>query len=343
MGKRKSHEDETPEERNERKRLKKKSNSKKQHSATTTTRTSTSSTTTTTAATAITSTTTAITSSQTASSSPSPTSFLYYKKKLQISISILPCGLRNVIESATESIRHALLLKYCNPMGGILLAFDNVQVVNNNNINNKNNNGGHGRILDELPHIHYNVTCNGLVFCPTIGLRIDGGTVVEASFHSHLSLVVHGHFNASISSNQMRKSGFAYDDKNHGGGQWFHVASQTYLQQQQQDNNTALREADHYGDDDDEDAEANQQRPPASRIQFTLHKLHEVGTLLLVCPLIMVLERGKTHSPFAQCCPLLTFFFIFSFYFVYPYTTAMALYRRHHFHGRLRSDVDSMS
>ena len=38
---------------------------------------------------------------------------LYFKKKIQLSISVLPCGLRNVQEAAKEVIREALLLKYC--------------------------------------------------------------------------------------------------------------------------------------------------------------------------------------------------------------------------------------
>jgi RPA43 OB domain in RNA Pol I len=252
MGKR--NHGETPEERKERKRLKK----SKKHDTTA-------------ATTTVTSSSASVgqglqqqqksnAATTTAAASPS----LYYHKKLQLSVSMLPCGLRNVVESAKESIR-PLLLKYCNPMGGILLAFDNVQV------NNNSNGGGGGRILEELPHIHYDVTCNALVFCPTVGLRLDG-TVVEASFHSHLSLLVHGHFNASISSNQMRKSGFVYDENM---GQWFHVVSQAFLQQQQQqqdDNNNALEA--------EEDDENERSCLPPSRIQFTLHKLHEVGTFV---------------------------------------------------------------
>jgi RPA43 OB domain in RNA Pol I len=283
MGKRRSssHDNETSEERKERKRLKKEATAANKSNHHHTPPAAAAATACTSSATAIstTSTTAVVTSSasQAAAAAATPSSAssssLYYNKKLQVSVSLLPCGLRNVVQSAKESIRHALLLKYCNPMGGILLAFDNVQIV-------VNHNGGgsrsHGRILEELPHIHYDVTCNGLVFCPTVGLRMDG-TVVEASFHSHLSLVVHGHFNASISSNQMRKAGFVYDENV---GQWMHVASETFLQQQHDDDNqvNALLEED---DDADETNEQSYPRP-ASRIQFTLHKLHEVGALFLV-------------------------------------------------------------
>lgn len=279
MGKKRSrHTDETPEERQERKRLKKKSKKQQQQHATIITTAAAAATTTTTLTVSSSSSAPLRQQESAAAATAAVVPSLYYHMKLLLSISLLPCGLRNVLESAKESIRRTLLLKYCNPMGGILLAFDQVQIIDNNN------NSHNGRILEELPHIHYNVTCQAIVFCPTttttIGLqqqqRLDG-IVVETSFHSHVSLIVHGHFNASISSNQMRQSGFIYDETM---GQWYHVASQTFLQQQQQQdvNQFTSLEAE---DDDNEDENENEQSspcPPASRIQFTLHKLHEVGT-----------------------------------------------------------------
>ena len=71
-----------------------------------------------------------------------------------------------------------LLLKYVNGLGGVLMAFDDLQLqTDNDNNNNKNRNSssseGKGWIFNELPHIHYNATVRALVFCPSIGCKVS--------------------------------------------------------------------------------------------------------------------------------------------------------------------------
>jgi DNA-directed RNA polymerase subunit E'/Rpb7 len=128
----------------------------------------------------------------------------FFQKKIELTVSLLPCSLGDVVKNIEDSLR-MFLLKYSDGIQGILLAFDNVKLL------------GKGTILDDFPHIHYDIAFDALVFCPTVGYQLTG-FVTESSFHSHLALVVHGYFNASISAGQMRQAGFEFDD---GLEQWY--------------------------------------------------------------------------------------------------------------------------
>jgi hypothetical protein len=90
---------------------------------------------------------------------------IFLKKKVELAVSLLPGSLRNCEESVEDSIRQ-LLLKYSEGLGGILMAYDNVRL--------KADGKGEGRgwILNELPFIHYNATCDALVFSPTVGSEV---------------------------------------------------------------------------------------------------------------------------------------------------------------------------
>jgi RPA43 OB domain in RNA Pol I len=125
-------------------------------------------------------------------------------KKLELTVSLLPSALSNVLASAEDSLR-LFLLRYSDGIEGIMLAYEHVQVLS------KINGKLAGVIMNELPHIHYRVAVDALVFNPTPG-SILSGTVTDSSFHSHLSLVVHKYFNASISAGSLREAGFEFDD-----------------------------------------------------------------------------------------------------------------------------------
>ena len=91
---------------------------------------------------------------------------VFTKKKIEFVVSLLPATLKNTEKSVEDSIRR-MLLKYSDGIGGILLAFDKVK------INVEKNSQGRGFILNELPYIHYNVSCDALVFCPTVGCKVS--------------------------------------------------------------------------------------------------------------------------------------------------------------------------
>lgn len=75
-----------------------------------------------------------------------------------------------------------LLMKYSDGLGGIMLACENVRI--------KNDGKGEGRgwILNELPWIHYTVSCDALVFRPYLSCQVSYvcrfGKVATAGFGS---------------------------------------------------------------------------------------------------------------------------------------------------------------
>ena len=102
--------------------------------------------------------------------------------------------------------------------------------------------------MEELPHIHYAVTCDAIVFSPILKGQLKGR--VTESFHSHISLVVFNYFNASISAESLRASGFEYDSEK---DLWFEKESEYVVEK-------------------------------ASYIKFAIENVHEAGTYSLFVP-----------------------------------------------------------
>jgi hypothetical protein len=88
----------------------------------------------------------------------------FYRKKIELVVSLYPSALGNVLKHLQESL-HAFLLKYSNGVGGIILGFDGLAIKSDTKEPT-------GRILNELPYIHYTVACNALVFNPTVGSKV---------------------------------------------------------------------------------------------------------------------------------------------------------------------------
>jgi hypothetical protein len=93
---------------------------------------------------------------------------VFFRKRAKLSISLLPWSLRDCKQSVENSIRK-MMLKYSNGLGGILMAYDNVQLKDH-----EANDGSEGKgwVLNELPHVHYDVSCDVLVFYPSIGCEV---------------------------------------------------------------------------------------------------------------------------------------------------------------------------
>ena len=188
MGKRRGGEDETEEQRKERKRLKKeqKKKKKKENRKKDNKKKKTS------------------IKREEDDRTPPTGQEVFFRKKIELTISLLPAALENVIDNVEDALR-LFVLKYTDGISGIMLAFENVKILSDSKSNVV------GMIINELPHIHYSVSTDALVFCPVPGCKMSG-SVTDSSFHSHLSLVVHQYFNASVSADRLREAGFEFDD-----------------------------------------------------------------------------------------------------------------------------------
>lgn len=134
----------------------------------------------------------------------------FHRKKARLLVSLLPASLKD-IPRAINGAMQSLLLRYSDGIGGVLLSFDNIEIEDDSNRITAGGGGGsrYGIILDEMPHIHYYITSDILVFRPDIGEKITG--VVNESFPSHLGILVYDFFNAMVSADSLRESGFLFD------------------------------------------------------------------------------------------------------------------------------------
>ena len=126
----------------------------------------------------------------------------FEREKAIIMLSLTSSAMSNTPKAMHTSLQ-SMLLKYSDGLGGVLLSFDNIQV------DTTKNGGRYGTILNEMPHIHYYVTCDVLVFNPREGKSLKG--VVNETFPSHVGLLVHELFNAMIPAESLRESGFSFD------------------------------------------------------------------------------------------------------------------------------------
>jgi DNA-directed RNA polymerase I subunit RPA43 len=122
-----------------------------------------------------------------------------YQTKLEMAVSLLPRDLADIQGALHASLRK-ILLRYSEGIGGVLLSFEKVKILSR------------GEILNELPHIHYVVSLGGIVFSPKQGQTLTG--VIYECFHSHVSLVLYGYFNASVPAAELQSSGYQYDARN---------------------------------------------------------------------------------------------------------------------------------
>lgn len=143
----------------------------------------------------------------------------YKLKTIQGTVALLPSSLPDV-STIIKSRLNALLLMYDSNMGGVLLSLeedvrllpiDYLSPSPNNRGGNSNNNSMllGGRIINDLPYIHYRYEVNGLVFCPTVGMKMKG-QVVECT-PTFITLTTHYILSTKISTEKLHEQGFFYN------------------------------------------------------------------------------------------------------------------------------------
>jgi DNA-directed RNA polymerase subunit E'/Rpb7 len=137
----------------------------------------------------------------------------FIRKTVQILFSLYPADLGDIRQAIDRSLRQ-LLLRYVSGMDGVLLAYDGIRIDNQHA----------GIILNELPHVHYQIVVDVLIFSPKLEDELCG-TVTEC-FESHVGLLIHHYFNASIGSEQLVEAGFSYDDEQ---CTWLHEDGSTLI------------------------------------------------------------------------------------------------------------------
>ena len=121
---------------------------------------------------------------------------LFFEQTVQMTVSILPTHLGNKEEAIHEAVARSLLT-FVPSLGGILMAFHNLHVLDN-------------RIVNELPYIHYQVQMDATTFCPTPQAYFPNA-IVQEQFATHWVLLLFGYFNASIPASELYKANLEWN------------------------------------------------------------------------------------------------------------------------------------
>ena len=120
----------------------------------------------------------------------------YRVKKVRSLVSLAPSSLSDV-KGNIRRLSCQDVTRYVQGLEGVLMAVQKVKVC------------GPGRVQNELPHVHYQVEADVVVFCPDVGTRLVG--VVNESFPSHVGMLVDTLFNAMVPAEELRRLGYEYD------------------------------------------------------------------------------------------------------------------------------------
>ena len=141
----------------------------------------------------------------------------FHKLEVCEHISLLPCFVGRLSQGISEHLSKKLL-RYSEHYGGVLLAYSKPCVQQ-----------ALGRILDEQPHIHFDLTYTAYVFRPVVGSVVCG--TVNNVGGDHVGCLVYDCFNASVFSTKrggkgLKKLNGAFTSKFMVGSKvWFRVVS----------------------------------------------------------------------------------------------------------------------
>ena len=183
------------------------------------------------------------------------------------SVALLPSSLSNVPKTI-KSLLHSLLLMYDANMGGVLLSLeDGIKLLplqprpsggRGNNIGNNSNGLVGGRIVDDLPYVHYKFQFKGLLFCPNVGMKLKG-QVIECT-PTFITLTTNHILTTKISTEKLNQQGFFYNGVTL---EWTRERVDTAMKQDNEDEDEVLGPSTSIYLDD--------------TVEFIVERIHECG------------------------------------------------------------------
>lgn len=131
-------------------------------------------------------------------------------------LSLLPCYIGRVSNGITEHINRKIL-RYSSQFNGVLLSYSKPRAIQNE-----------AKIMDEQPHIHFDITYTAYVFRPVLGSLLCG--TVNKIGVDHVGCLLFDCFNVSVISKgrNWHKNGFSNTFPSgceYGSCIWFKVVS----------------------------------------------------------------------------------------------------------------------
>ena len=107
-------------------------------------------------------------------------------------LSLLPCYVGNISQGVISYLNNKIL-KNSSQLNGVLLSYSKPVLLQKE-----------GRILDELPHIHFDLSYTAYVFRPLLGSVLHGS--VNKIGNDHVGCLLYDCFNVSIVKKEKRHS-----------------------------------------------------------------------------------------------------------------------------------------
>ncbi|KAL7505992.1 hypothetical protein ACHAXN_006412 [Cyclotella atomus] len=216
----------------------------------------------------------------------------YQIKTIIGSAALLPTSLSSA-PGKIRSLLHSLLLRYDAKLGGVLLSLEDdakILPIDSDNKDGYHRRGGAslvgGRIIDDLPYVHYRFQVHGLVFCPKVGMKLKGQVIDCAQ--TFITLTTHHILSTKISTEKLHQQGF-----------FFNTAT---LEWSRERDNSSGRQiiGNNHGNEDDNDLDINDELlgPSTSiylddTVEFVVEKIHECGGNVMLdgtMPLVSTLD-----------------------------------------------------
>jgi len=140
----------------------------------------------------------------------------YQIKTIIGTAALLPTSL-NSVSGKIKSLLHSLLLRYDGNLGGVLLSLEDDATILPMESDGSGSVGGGskallvgGRIIDDLPYVHYRFQVHGLVFCPRVGMKLKG-QVIDCT-ETFITLTTHHILSTKISTSKLHQQGFFFNE-----------------------------------------------------------------------------------------------------------------------------------
>ena len=117
----------------------------------------------------------------------------FVESRVVTKVALRPHNCGNMVEAVKKQLND-MLLKYSEEIEGTPVAYSNLELPKGME---------YGRILGAEPWVHGDLRATMVVFRPIRGLKLRG--MVSAVSDSHVSLLVYGMFNASLSAQDLSK------------------------------------------------------------------------------------------------------------------------------------------
>jgi DNA-directed RNA polymerase I subunit RPA43 len=125
----------------------------------------------------------------------------FVESKIVTKVALQPHHCGNIIEAVKGQLND-MLLKYSEEIQGTPVSFSNLELPRGME---------YGRLLGAQPWVHVDLRATVVIFRPIRGLQLKG--MVNQVSDSHVSLLVYGMFNASLSARDLANH-YTFDQEN---------------------------------------------------------------------------------------------------------------------------------